>query len=73
MNIHKEKEVETTKSSYNRAWGTTDLIDNKGIKLPSDLNKKTKIVAAKTVTARVSISTNPFLFNDIKSLPYLDY
>jgi arginyl-tRNA--protein-N-Asp/Glu arginylyltransferase len=42
MNIHKEKEVETTKSSYNRAWGTTDLIDNKGIKLPSDLNKKTK-------------------------------
>ena len=42
MNIHKEKEEETTKSSYNRAWGTTDLIDNKGIKLPSDLNKKTK-------------------------------
>ena len=42
MNVHKETNEETTKSGYNRAWGTTDLIDNKGIKLPSDLNKKTK-------------------------------
>jgi len=41
-NIHKETDEEITKSSYNRAWGTTDLIDTKGIKLPSDLNKKTK-------------------------------
>jgi len=42
MNIHKETNEETTISSYNSSWGTTNLLDNKGIKLPKDLNKKTK-------------------------------
>ena len=42
MNIHKDPIEKISKDRYNRAWGETDLIDNKGIKLPSDLNKKTK-------------------------------
>jgi arginine-tRNA-protein transferase len=41
MNIHKDPIEKVSKERYNRAWGETDLIDNKGIKLPSDLNKKT--------------------------------
>jgi arginine-tRNA-protein transferase len=42
MNIHKETLEETTKDSYNRAWGLTNLIDDIGIKLPNDLAKKVK-------------------------------
>ena len=42
MNIHKDKEDEVTPERYNRSWGKTNLIDNIGIKLPKDLNLKTK-------------------------------
>ena len=42
MDIHKDPPEEITKMRYNNAWGSTNLIDNKGIKLPSDLDKKVK-------------------------------
>ena len=42
INIHKDPMDEITKESYNRSWGKSNLIDNIGIKLPKDLNKKTK-------------------------------
>ena len=40
--IHKENPSENTKEKFNRAWGQTNLVDNKGIKLPNDLDKKVK-------------------------------
>ena len=42
MNIHNDPPDEITKERYNRAWGSTNLIDNVGIKLPNDLGEKTK-------------------------------
>ena len=42
INIHKDPLDEITKERYNRAWGKTNLIDNIGIKLPNDLDKKVK-------------------------------
>ena len=42
INIHKDPLDEITKERYNRAWGETNLIDNIGIKLPKDLDKKVK-------------------------------
>ena len=42
INIHKDPLSKISKERYNRSWGETDLIDNKGIKLPNDLDKKTK-------------------------------
>ena len=40
--IHKDPPEEITREAYNRAWGETNLRDNIGIKLPNDLDKKTK-------------------------------
>ena len=42
INIHKETHEETTKESFDRSWGKTNLIDNINIKLPNDLTQKTK-------------------------------
>ena len=42
MTIHKEEPHEITKDRFNRSWGKTNLEDNKGIKLPNDLDKKVK-------------------------------
>ena len=42
MNIHKDPESEVTMNDYDRAWGTNNLKDNIGIKLPEDLALKTK-------------------------------
>ena len=42
MNIHKDSEFEASQSRYNRSWGTDNLTDNIGIKLPEDLASKTK-------------------------------
>jgi len=40
-NILKSPIEKITREFYDEVFGTTNLIDNKGIKLPSDLNKKT--------------------------------
>ena len=42
MNIHKDPEMNVNFYRYNNAWGQSNLIDNIGIKLPSDLSTKTK-------------------------------
>ena len=42
INIHKDPLDEITEERYNDAWGQSNLIDNIGIKLPNDLNKKVK-------------------------------
>ena len=42
MNVHKDSEFEASQSRYNRSWGTDNLTDNIGIKLPEDLASKTK-------------------------------
>ena len=42
MNVHKDEPEKITKNRYNHAWGSTNLIDNIGIKLPNDLDKKVK-------------------------------
>ena len=41
-NILKSPNERITKEFYDQIYGKTNLIDNEGIKLPSDLNKKTK-------------------------------
>ena len=40
--IHKSKPEEITKEKFDSIWGRTNLIDNIGIKLPQDLDKKVK-------------------------------
>ena len=40
--VHKESDFEISKENYNESWGLSNLVDNKGIKLPEDLAKKTK-------------------------------
>ena len=42
MKIHNDPPEKITKERYNNAWGETNLIDNIGIKLPKDLDKKVK-------------------------------
>ena len=41
-NVHKESDDEITKEDYNKSWGLSNLVDEKGIKLPQDLANKTK-------------------------------
>ena len=41
-NVHKESDDEITKEDYNESWGLSNLVDEKGIKLPQDLANKTK-------------------------------
>ena len=40
--VHKESDFEISKQDYNDSWGLSNLVDNKGIKFPEDLAKKTK-------------------------------
>ena len=42
MNIHKETESEVDYNRFDHSWGQSNLKDNIGIKLPSDLSTKTK-------------------------------
>ena len=42
MNIHKESESEIDYDDFDDNWGKSNLTDNIGIKLPSDLSSKTK-------------------------------
>ena len=42
IKIHNDPPDEITEERYNDAWGQSNLIDNIGIKLPKDLDKKVK-------------------------------
>ena len=42
MNVHKETEAEFGKHDFDYSWGSSNLKDNIGIKLPQDLASKTK-------------------------------
>ena len=42
LDIHKDPEEKIDKFRFNRSWGTSNLIDNIGVKLPLDLSSKTK-------------------------------